>query len=137
MNSDTAAAAPFRRILLVDDDARTARRLAQMLREDGYEVDLVADGAAAIAYLARSPLPDVLVTDLRLPYADGLAVTQYARARKPGLPVIVVTGYPHMVAASGSDFQPAPHVFTKPLDYHELSSELRRVLPVAEAQESG
>ena len=56
---DTNVCRPL--VLLVDDDVRMARTFALMLREDGYEVDFAADGAAAISRLTRDPLPDVLV----------------------------------------------------------------------------
>ena len=113
-------------ILVVDDDVRSARVLARMLREDGFDVEIANDGAAAIGRLARAPLPDVLVTDLRLPHADGLAVARYGRSRWVGLPVIVVTGYPNGIARA--DLDPSAAVLTKPLDYPALSEELRRAL---------
>jgi two-component system response regulator MprA len=118
---------PAALILVVDDDVRTARLLARMLREDGFNVELAVDGAAAIGRLSRSPMPDVLVTDLRMPHADGSAVASYARSRRPGLPVLVVTGYPELAPQEGDGLDPAPLVLSKPLDYARLSEELRRV----------
>jgi two-component system response regulator MprA len=85
-------------VLVVDDDARSARVLAHMLRDDGYEVEVANDGASAIGRLTRAPTPEALVTDFHLPHADGLAVGRYARARRPDMPVFVVTGYPHLVS---------------------------------------
>ena len=114
------------RILLVDDDTRTARLLAHMLREDGFEVDLVWDGAAAIGRLSKSPLPDVLVTDLEMPYVDGVALTHFARARAPELPVVIVTGYPNLAQQIDDDTGAQPVVLTKPLDYGRLTEELRK-----------
>jgi CheY-like chemotaxis protein len=110
-------------ILVVDDDARTARTLANMLREDGYHVDVAIDGAAAIARLARAPMPSVLVTDLRLPNADGVAVSVFARSRDAGIPIIVVTGYPHLA----QKLSPEPIVLTKPIVYDDLSAALARI----------
>jgi len=118
---------PAALILVVDDDVRTARLLARMLREDGFEVELAVDGAAAIGRLARSPMPDVLVTDLRMPHADGAAVASYARSRRPGLPVLVVTGYPELAPHEGDGLDPPPTVLSKPLDYARLGDELRRL----------
>lgn len=112
-------------ILIVDDDVRTARLLVRMLEDDGYQVELAIDGAAAIGRLARSPVPDVLVTDLRLPHADGMAVAQFARSRRPNLPVFVVTGYPDLVAKLERTLEPRAVVYTKPLDYALLSDDLR------------
>lgn len=114
-------------VLVVDDDARTARRLAHMLREDGYAVEVAVDGASALGRLSRDPVPAVLVTDLRMPHADGVAVSKYARSRRPGIPVVVVTGYPLQAEWLERAFEPPPVVFTKPLSYDQLSGELRRL----------
>jgi two-component system response regulator MprA len=107
-------------VMVVDDDARAARMLALMLREDGYDVEVVLDGAAAINRLAREPLPDLLITDFRMPHADGYAVISYARSREPTLPVLMVTGYPEVVQQWGAALDPPAVVFAKPLAYGEL-----------------
>ena len=114
-------------VLVVEDDGRSARKLAQMLREDGYEVEVATDGAAAIGRLSRTPLPNILVTDLSLPHADGSAVARYARSLRGDMPVLVVTGYPQLATKLGDDLQPAPLVFTKPLVYEDLTAALRAV----------
>ncbi|WP_437827747.1 response regulator [Sorangium sp. So ce1153] len=112
-------------ILLVDDDIRTARLLAHLLEDDGFRVELATDGALAIARLARAPVPDILVTDFRMPHADGIAVARFARSLRPDLPLFVVTGYPELVARLGRGFAPEAVVHTKPVDYPALSAELR------------
>lgn len=116
-------------MLVVDDDARTARLLARMLREDGFDVELALDGAMAIARLGRSPMPDVLVTDISMPHADGIAVSRYARSRSPNLPIVLVTGYPELVPNARNALVPSPTVFTKPLDYAKLSAALQGITP--------
>jgi CheY-like chemotaxis protein len=116
-------------VLLVDDDARSARMLAQMLREDGYAVDLAMDGPTAMARLSREPAPDALVTDVNLATIDGLTVVRYARTRFAGLPVLVVTGYPELVRTPGL-VGSAPLVFTKPVDYRQLATALTQSLKV-------
>jgi two-component system response regulator MprA len=126
LNSERGVDAPKPLVLVVDDDIRAARVFVRMLREDGFDVELAHDGASAIGRLSRAPAPDVLVTDLQMPHADGLAVAKYARACWPGLPIFVVTGYPELVAVRVKSFDPAPQVFTKPLDYAELCRELSR-----------
>jgi two-component system response regulator MprA len=113
-------------ILVADDDVRTARILLRLLQEDGFLAELAQDGAAAIARLTREPRPDILVTDLQMPYVDGMTVAKYARACRPGLPVFLVTGYPDLVARKQHALDPAPRIFTKPLDYTMLSRELVR-----------
>lgn len=111
------------RVLLVDSDYRTSNRLAELLRDDGFEVDVVRDGAAAIAHLARSPLPDTLITELKVRFADGISVARYARAQRPGLQVVVLTGHPHLLGP-GAMGSPPPLVLTKPLDYAQLLAAL-------------
>lgn len=128
---------PAALILVVDDDVRTARLLARMLQEDGFDVELAIDGAAAINRLARSPIPDILVTDLRMPHADGVAVASYARSRRPGIPVLLVTGYPDLVSRDGNVLDPAPTVLSKPLDYARLRDELGRLTGPTPFEESG
>ena len=118
-------------ILLVEDDVRSARVLAQMLREDGFEVEVVYDGAEAITRLGRTPVPAVLVTDLRLPNVDGLAVARFGRSRCVGLPLIIVTGYPQQAAKAEKEMVPPPLVLTKPFDYPVLSRELQRIVCLA------
>lgn len=113
---------PAKRVLLVDDDARTVRRLAQMLREDGFCVEVACDGATAVARFGHTPFPDVLVTDLLMPYADGLSVGKYARSLRPGLPIIFVTGYPQLL---NDTLDPRAVVLVKPIDYSDLTDCLR------------
>jgi two-component system, cell cycle sensor histidine kinase and response regulator CckA len=118
------------RVLLVDSDYRTSSRLAAMLRDDGFEVDVVRDGAAAIAQLARGPLPDTLVTELKVRVADGVSVARYARAQRPDLQVVVLTGHPHLLKPGALGSGEPPLVLTKPLDYALLLSALTG--PIAE-----
>ena len=116
------------RILVVDDDVRTTGIFARMLREDGHDVDVVHDGAAAIEQLNQSAMHDVLVTDLLMPRADGITVAHHARSRKPSLPIFVVTGYPERISLQFKALEPTPLVFVKPLDYAALALELAGVV---------
>ena len=119
-------------LLIVDDDARAANLLARMLDSDGFDAEVALDGAAALARLTRDPVPDALLSDYHLPLADGLAVARYARSRRAGMPVVMVTGDPRSLArASASAPLAGPYrVITKPLDYAELVLHLGDVLRV-------
>ena len=114
-------------LLLVDDETRSARLLAKMLREDGYAVEIAFDGAAAIGRLARRPLPDVLITDLRMPHVDGVAVASYDRSLAPTIPVVFITGYPQLVSSAKAKLDPAPIVHTKPIDYGRFSEQVGQI----------
>jgi len=115
-------------VLLVDDDLRTTRRMADMLREDGFAVELARDGAAAIARLSRSPVPDALVTELTTAHADGLTIGRFARNQRPGIPVLILTGYPNLFHPDAIAGGPPATLFTKPVDYAALRSALRDAL---------
>jgi two-component system response regulator MprA len=112
-------------VLLVDDDLRTTRRMADMLREDGFAVEIARDGAAAVARLSRAPVPDALVTELTTAHADGVAVGRFARSQRPGLPVFVVTGYPNLFDPHALGVGPPAQLFTKPVEYAALKEALR------------
>jgi two-component system response regulator MprA len=126
MLSDSPLQPPV--VLLVDDDLRTTRRLAEMLREDGLTVEIARDGAAAIARFTHQPVPDALVTELTLAHADAGSVSRFARAQRPGLPILVVTGYPNLLQTDAFG-APPPLLFTKPVDYAKLRDALLQALP--------
>jgi excisionase family DNA binding protein len=86
----TAAARP--RILVADDEASIRDLLAKTLALAEYEVDLVPDGRSAIERLRITPY-DLLITDLKMPGVDGLAVIREARRLRADIPVIIITGF--------------------------------------------
>ena len=114
------------RLMLADDDTRSARRLATMLEEDGWVVELYDDGAAAMARLARSPSFDVIVTDFVVASLSGLTLHAEARKLTPDVPIVFVTSYPEHIARARLD--PPPVVIAKPVDYAAFALELARVL---------
>ena len=81
-----------RRVLVVDDEEAIRDLLAKMLELADYEVDSAADGPGALDHLKRDGY-DLMFVDLKMPGMDGLALIRQARAMKPTLPVIVITGY--------------------------------------------
>jgi len=112
-------------LLIADDDARSANLLGRLLQADGYDTEVTTNGAAALARLTRSPVPDALLTDFHLAHADGLAVSRYARSRRATMPIFVITGDPSAVLQA-SDPLPEPVILlTKPVDYGDLLSRLR------------
>ncbi len=130
MASPALTVAPrTRRIFLVDDDIRTAKRLASMLEEDGFVVEVMRDGSEAVARMDRDPPPDAIVTDLVMLGMSGIAVLGAARRRGQSIPVIFVTGHPQLLARPPIPFEPSPIVFTKPVAYADLRDRLNELLP--------
>jgi DNA-binding NtrC family response regulator len=82
------------RILVADDEPNLRRVLVAMLRRDGHEVIQAADGAAAVDLLGpQAGDVDVVITDLRMPQADGMEVLRHAARTSPHVPVIMITAY--------------------------------------------
>ncbi len=88
--SGPASARP--RVLVVDDEANIRDLLAKTLALAEYDVDLAPDGRTALERLRLIPY-DLLITDLKMPGIDGLAVIREARRLKADIPVIIITGF--------------------------------------------
>ena len=80
------------RVLVVDDEASIRDLLSKTLALAEYDVDLAPDGRAALERLRILPY-DLLITDLKMPGVDGLAVIREARRLKADIPVIIITGF--------------------------------------------
>ncbi|WP_376100352.1 ATP-binding protein [Roseomonas sp. CCTCC AB2023176] len=88
------SAAPARaRVLLVDDEALVRAVTAEGLEDAGYDVLSLGSGAEALDALAAGAPADILVSDLSMPGMDGLALIRAAKAARPGLPAILLTGF--------------------------------------------
>ena len=80
------------RVLVADDEASIRELLQKTLALADYDVDVAHDGRSALERL-RASTYDLLITDLKMPGADGLTVIREARRYRPDLPVIIITGF--------------------------------------------
>lgn len=82
------------RVLVVEDDLAVAILLQEVLAEVGHEVRLATDGRQAISILQKEKVPDVVLTDLNLPYVRGADLVQWIRSdpKTQMTPIIVATG---------------------------------------------
>jgi DNA-binding NtrC family response regulator len=118
------------RVLVVDDDAGVRYTIREILEEDGHEVDEAEDGAAALARLDAAPAP-LVVTDLRMPRLDGMALLRELAARTPAPRVVVVTAHGserHAVEAMRAG---AWDYFRKPFEPDDLRAVVRRAAEAA------
>jgi two-component system OmpR family response regulator len=112
------------RILLVEDDMPLALGLQQSLRHEGFVVNHVDNGNAAISALAVSD-QDLVILDLGLPDIDGLEILKRTRDRKLGIPVIILTARDSLEdKIRGLDFG-ADDYLVKPFEISELLARLR------------
>jgi DNA-binding response OmpR family regulator len=110
-------------ILLVEDEDAIAAPLAEGLRREGFDVERVATGTAALA----AQLPDLVLLDLRLPDMDGTEVCQRLRARSE-VPIIVVTAKGEEVDRVVGLELGADDYVVKPFGFRELLARIRAVL---------
>ena len=82
----------MKKVLVVDDDPVVAKSFDRVLAPKGYAVITAASGAEALAKLAREDY-DAVYTDIRMPGMDGLRLAGRVKAKRPWLPVVIVTGY--------------------------------------------
>jgi EAL domain-containing protein (putative c-di-GMP-specific phosphodiesterase class I)/ActR/RegA family two-component response regulator len=117
------------RVLLVDDEPGLARGLAKLLEIAGNVVVTASEGKEAIGLLEGSPF-DVVVSDIRMPGMDGLALLRAIRGRDLDLPVIFLTGSPTLESAVEAMEHGAFRYLTKPVDGKELAEVVTRAAGV-------
>jgi DNA-binding NtrC family response regulator len=113
------------RVLVVDDEPRMAESIATALERRGHECMMARSGEDALAQFARQAT-DVVVTDLRMPGMDGLALLERLTKVAPGLPVIVLTAHGDIPSAVEAMRRGAFHFLTKPFDNDELRSLVQK-----------
>jgi len=121
------------RVLVVDDEARMASVVSAALERGGLECEACADGEAALAALdARGA--DAIVTDWKMPGMDGLELLRRLHARRPALPVILLTAHGDVRTAVAAMREGAFDFVTKPFDNDELRACVGRALELDRLQ---
>ena len=122
-----AAAASSTRVLVVEDEEVIRGLVDQVLRGEGYEVLLAADGDEAIA-LAGGNRIDVLLTDLTMPGIGGHQLAERLRAGAPDLKVMFMSGFAEGGDFSASALPPATAFLEKPFTFTMLSERIRELI---------
>ena len=107
------------KILVVDDEQSLREVLSIMLKRAGYAVTSVSDGEEAVEQLQKE-IFDLVITDLRLPGADGLAVLKAAKEARAQTEVVVITAHGSVETAVGAMKLGAFDYITKPFKMDEL-----------------
>jgi len=122
-------------IWVVDDDPSLRLVMSEALNEAGYRVRALISAEDMLAAL-RSQQPAALITDIRLPGQDGLALLKRVRATSPALPVIVVTAHSDLGSAVSAYQSGAFEYLPKPFDLDELVGLVARALQTQESNEA-
>jgi DNA-binding NtrC family response regulator len=114
-------------VLVADDEPGVRESLAEILRDAGYDVHTAADGSAALAALEAHDFA-VVITDLRMPGADGLDVIKRAREISPQTFAIVMTAHASVDTAIDALHAGATDYVLKPVLFDDLLAKVERLL---------
>lgn len=118
------------RILVADDEPPIVDVLATVLRDEGYDVICVYDGASALAAIAEER-PALLISDIMMPKLSGIELATRVRAEETGepLPIILISAVPPPTITL-----PDATLITKPFDIDEVTALVARLLPQGAGQ---
>jgi DNA-binding response OmpR family regulator len=117
-----------RRILIVDDDVSLAGFLSTELQAQGFSVDSVHDGEAALVILQNERRYGLLIVDLNLPKLDGIGLIERLRPLHPRLPMLVLTARSRVEDKVAALHSGADDCLTKPFSLAELQARVRALV---------
>jgi nitrogen regulation protein NR(I) len=115
------------RILLIEDDLGIASALEQVLADEGHEVTCEVRGDAGLAHAQRESF-ELVITDLKLPGLDGLALVRQLHTSKPRLPIILITAHGTTETAIEATKFGAYDYLLKPFEMTELIDLVRKAV---------
>jgi len=116
------------RILVVEDEAKTAAFLARGLRESGYVVDVATDGREGLHLASTAAAYDLIILDVMMPHADGWTVLAAIRQQKAQTPVLFLTARDSVDDRVRGLELGADDYLVKPFAFSELLARIRSVL---------
>jgi len=120
-------------VLVVDDETTVGEFMRELLETWGLQADCVSSGQTALDLVVAAPDRfDAVITDQSMPRMSGLRLAQALHAVRPGLPVILYTGYAEGLARSELETAGIREVLRKPVEPGSLEAALAAVLPAAD-----
>ncbi|WP_424494877.1 response regulator transcription factor [Salinimicrobium sp. GXAS 041] len=121
----------MRKILVVEDNPMIVKSLEFKLRQEGYNVLVAIDGRAGLEMMENNDL-DLLLTDLMLPFINGIQLIEQTRKKKPELPIIVLSTSKQEDIIIDAFKLGIEDFITKPFNPNELSLRVKRSLRSAD-----
>ena len=115
-------------VLVIDDEPVVRGLIVEVLGELGYQALEAPDGSSGLALLQSLERVDLLVTDIGLPGLNGRQVADAARAHRPELKVLFMTGYAESAAASSGFLGPGMSMMTKPFAMETFAMRIRAII---------
>ena len=126
------------RILVVDDEEQNIQMLQQMLERLGYRVTGRTSGIDALsAFRAQPDKFDLVITDLNMPSMTGTDLARKLREIRPGIPIILCTGFSEMISEKEAQSIGIQKVIMKPAVTAEIAQAVRSVIDAAVAGHRG
>jgi two-component system response regulator PilR (NtrC family) len=114
-------------ILIADDEEEIRNSLSIVLREEGYQCATAPNGMVAIEALKEHSF-DILITDLKMPGADGIQVLEHALQRSSDMLTIIITAHASVETAIQALRKGAADYILKPLDFDEVILRIENLL---------
>lgn len=116
-------------VMVIDDEPTIRMLIAEVLAEGGYSVVEASDGPAGLRVLQSNARIDLLVTDVGLPGGmNGRQVADAARASRPELRVLFITGYAENAVVGNGQLEKGMHVLAKPFAMERLREKVREMM---------
>lgn len=118
----------MKKILIIEDDLLISSLVQFRLKKDGYDTHLVSDGNEGIKAI-DAYLPDLIITDVMMPFRSGIEIIHYAKQSQPNTPIIVLSslGEEEQVVLEAFNMGVADFV-SKPFNPNELAIRVKRIL---------
>ncbi|MCG6206626.1 PAS domain S-box protein [Rhodopseudomonas sp. HC1] len=115
-------------VLVIEDEAVVRGVIVEMLRDHGYRVREAIDGPSGLAFVQSGEPIDLLLSDIGLPGLNGRQLADQARVLRPGLKVLLMTGYAESAAMTEDIAQAGMELMTKPFDLGDMLARVRAML---------
>ncbi len=120
-------------VLVIDDEQIVLDSVAQILTDEGYEVDVSLSGREGLDWAIQKDY-DIVLTDILMPDIGGMRVLRDIKRAKPSLPVIIITGYATTKSAVQAMKLGAANYIEKPFEPEELLNAVSSALGIAASQ---
>jgi signal transduction histidine kinase len=116
------------RVLVVEDDPAVRMLVREVLQELRYQPMEFADPLEAVPYLASDARIDLMISDVGLPGMNGRELAETARAHRPDMPILFITGYAENAAIRAGFLSSNMAMVTKPFSLDELAAKVSQMI---------
>jgi two-component system response regulator VicR len=119
---------PAKKILIIEDDELMLKILQFILKKENYDIIIAKDGQVGIEKISQH-VPDLVITDVMLPYKTGIEIVNYLKKDFPRIPVIILSALGEEVRTVGEAFHlGADDFIAKPFNPIELMLRVKKLI---------